>query len=231
MTANVRPPSQAENVLTELKSEILPNLVQRYPGLSFSFEGHQAEIRDSINALFVGLGFALIGIYALLAVPFKSYVQPLIIMFCIPFGIIGAVVGHILMGYSLSIMSLFGIVALSGVVVNDSLVLIDFTNRKRRSGSFARDALKAAGIQRFRPILLTTLTTFGGLSPMILETSRQARFLIPMAISLGFGIVFATLITLVLVPAMYLVLEDVLGVMAIGRTREVVNNRKSPCSP
>ncbi len=209
VTANVRPPSQAENVLSELRSDILPNLVKRYPGLTYSFEGHQAEIRDSIRALLMGLGMALIGIYALLAVPFKSYVQPLIIMFCIPFGIIGAVVGHVLMGYSLSVISLFGIVALSGVVVNDSLVLIDFANRKRRSGLGPVAALKAAGVQRFRPILLTTLTTFGGLSPMILETSRQARFLVPMAISLGFGILFATLITLVMVPALYLVFEDV----------------------
>jgi multidrug efflux pump subunit AcrB len=135
-------------------------------------------------------------------------------MVSIPFGIVGAVIGHILMGYSLSLMSLFGIVALSGVVVNDSLVLIDFANRERREHEVnAHDAVLTAGVARFRPIILTTLTTFGGLAPMIFETSRQARFLIPMAISLGFGIVFATLITLVLVPSLYMVVVDAIEVM------------------
>jgi len=208
VTADVRPPSQTEMVQTALRKEIVPQLMRNHPGLSYSFEGRQAEIRDSVSSLLTGLGLSLMCIYALLAIPFKSYLQPLIIMFCIPFGIIGAVVGHVIMGYSLSVMSLFGIVALTGVVVNDSLVLIDFANRRRRKGVDALRAVRDAGIQRFRPILLTTLTTFGGLSPMILETSRQARFLIPMALSLGFGILFASFITLVMVPALYLLLED-----------------------
>ncbi len=210
VTANVRPPSRSENIRQALASDILPGLVSRYPGLSYSFEGHQAEIRNSVRAMITGLGMALICIYVLLAIPFKSYVQPVIIMFSIPFGVIGAVIGHLLMGYSLSVMSLFGVVALSGVVVNDSLILINFANRKRREGAGVVEAIRVAGVQRFRPILLTTLTTFGGLSPMILETSRQARFMIPMAISLGFGIIFATFITLVMVPALYLVLEDLI---------------------
>jgi multidrug efflux pump subunit AcrB len=209
VTANVRPPPKAENVKNALKAEILPQLSNRFPGLSYSFKGRQADIQESVRALLMGLGFALLGVYAMLAIPFKSYSQPMIIMFCIPFGMIGAVVGHLIMGYSLSVMSLFGIVALSGVVVNDSLILIDFANRKRRSGQATIDAVREAGIQRFRPILLTTLTTFGGLAPMILETSRQARFLIPMAISLGFGILFATFITLVMVPSLYMSLEDI----------------------
>ena len=145
----------------------------------------------------------------MLAIPMNSYIQPLIIMMAIPFGIIGAVIGHLLMGYSLSVISIFGLVALSGVVVNDSLVLIDFANRKQRAGNTASTAVQEAAAQRFRPILLTTLTTFGGLAPMIFETSRQARFLIPMAISLGYGILFATLITLVLVPALYMIVEDI----------------------
>ena len=220
VTANVRPPSQSENIRQVLIADILPDLVRRYPGLAYSFEGKQAEIRDSVNALITGLGLALICIFALLAIPFKSYIQPLIIMFCIPFGIIGAVIGHVLMGYSLSVMSLFGIVALSGVVVNDSLVFIDFVNRKRRNGCSAVKALRAAGVQRFRPILLTTLTTFGGLAPIILETSRQARFMIPMAISLGFGILFATFITLVMVPSLYLVMEDVTRLLG-GRRQDL----------
>ncbi|MFO7717510.1 MAG: efflux RND transporter permease subunit [Thermodesulfobacteriota bacterium] len=209
VTANVQPRSKTERLVQELKADVLPQLTQRYQGLSFSFEGRQADIRESMTALVYGLLLALLGIYAMLAVPFKSYLQPLIIMTCIPFGLVGAVLGHLIMGYSLSVMSMFGVVALSGVVVNDSLVLIDFANRRRRNGMCAVYAVLDAAQQRFRPILLTTLTTFGGLAPMIWETSMQARFLIPMAISLGYGIVFATLIILLLVPCLYLILEDV----------------------
>ena len=209
VTANVRPPSQTENILKDMKKEILPELVKNYPGLSYSFKGKQSDIRESITALFKGLIMALLCIFVLLAIPFKSYFQPFIIMFCIPFGIIGAIAGHIIMGYSLSIMSLFGLLAMTGVVVNDSLVLIDFANRQYRKGIPAMQAVHLAGIQRFRPILLTTLTTCGGLAPIITESSRQARFLIPMAISLGFGILFATFITLVMVPSLYLILEDI----------------------
>ncbi|WP_419660412.1 MdtB3: multidrug resistance protein, AcrB/AcrD/AcrF family [Desulfosarcina variabilis str. Montpellier] len=209
VTANVTPPAQAENVMRELRATILPDLVGRYPGLAYSYEGHQAHIRESLGSLVTGSLLALFGIYALLAIPFRSYSQPLIIMFSIPFGIIGAILGHILMGYALSLNSIFGVVALSGVVVNDSLVLIDLANRNVKSGMGHKDAVHAAGIQRFRPILLTTVTTFGGLMPMITETSFQARMMIPMAISLGFGVVFATLITLVMVPSLYLIVEDV----------------------
>ncbi|MDK2956639.1 MAG: hypothetical protein PWQ57_2135 [Desulfovibrionales bacterium] len=208
VTANVEPPEQAEQVLASLVADALPRLTAKYPGLSYSFEGHQADMRDSVQSLMTGLLLSLLGIYALLAVPFKSYIQPLIIMFCIPFGIVGAVFGHLLLGYSLSLMSLFGLVALSGVVINDSLVLIDFANRRRKDVS-AREAVEEAGAQRFRAIMLTTATTFGGLAPMIFETSRQARFLIPMALSLGFGILFTTVVTLVLVPSLYVILEDV----------------------
>lgn len=209
VTADVQPASQSGQIKTALKADALPQLGESYPGLTFSFEGKQADMAESMTSLYQGLGLALLMIYGLLAIPFRSYVQPAIIMFSIPFGIVGAVIGHLLLGYSLSVMSMFGVVALSGVVVNDSLVLIDFANRKRHSGSAAMTAVVEAGILRFRPILLTTLTTFCGLMPMIFETSRQARFLIPMAISLGFGILFATLIALLLVPCLYLIVEDV----------------------
>jgi multidrug efflux pump subunit AcrB len=155
-------------------------------------------------------------IFAMLAIPLNSYIQPLIIMAAIPFGMVGAVIGHLIMGYSLSVLSMFGVVALSGVVVNDSLVLVDSANRKERSGISRRDAIHQAGIHRFRPVILTTLTTFGGLSPMIFETSRQARFLIPMALSLGYGILFATLITLVLVPSFYLIIDDIQQLIRMG---------------
>ena len=143
-----------------------------------------------------------------MAIPFKSYLQPLMVMSAIPFGVVGAIWGHVLMGQAISVLSLIGIVALAGVVVNDSLVMVDFVNRKRREGMALHEAVHEAGVQRFRPILLTSLTTFAGLTPILMERSLQAKFLIPMAVSLGFGVVFATFITLMLVPANYMVLED-----------------------
>ncbi len=213
VTADVTPRSQAGQILDSIKAEILPELQQKYPGLAYSFEGRQADQKESMQSLFRGLLMAMIVIYAMLAIPLNSYIQPLIIMIAIPFGIVGALIGHLIMGYSLSILSMFGVVALSGVVVNDSLVLIDFANRRRRTGMTPLEAIQASGLHRFRPIILTTLTTFGGLAPMIFETSRQARFLIPMALSLGFGVVFATLITLILVPSFYMAIEDVKGLL------------------
>ena len=218
VSADVKPRSQADQVLQSLKADTLPALQQKYPGLTYSFEGRQADRRESMRSLMLGLLMALIIIYAMLAVPFNSFIQPIIIMMSIPFGIVGAVIGHLIMGYSLSVMSMFGVVALSGVVINDALVLIDFANRKRQAGMNKHDAIHGAGIHRFRPIMLTTLTTFGGLTPMIFETSRQARFLIPMAVSLGFGIVFATLITLLLVPSLYLIVEDLRRLFKAGKT-------------
>ena len=209
VSSDITPRSKAGEVLDDLKSNILPRLMQKYPGLLYSFEGQQAEIRDSIASLKFTSILALMVIYAMLAIPFRSFVQPLIIMMSIPFGIVGAFIGHLIMGYDLCILSLFGIVALSGVVVNDSLVMIDFANRRRRQGRMSHSrAIHSAAIQRFRPILLTTLTTFGGLAPMIFEKSLQARFLIPMAISLGFGLLFATFITLVMIPSLYMIIED-----------------------
>ena len=196
-------------IMKDLEAAVMPDLMQEFTGLSWKFEGKQADMAESMSTLVVGLLLALFCIFALLAIPFNNYYQPLVIMCCIPFGLVGAVAGHIIMGYNLSLMSLFGIVALSGVVVNDSLVLIDFANRRQREeGKSPREAVQLAGIARFRAIILTTLTTFGGLAPMILETSRQARFMIPMAISLGFGILFATIVVLILVPCFYVILED-----------------------
>ena len=160
-----------------------------------------------------GFILSMAAIYFLLAIPFRSYLQPLIVMLAIPFGVVGAVLGHLIMGYSLSLMSMMGMVALAGVVVNDSLVLVDYANRQRLEGHSAFASVSAASTRRFRPVILTTLTTFGGLAPMIFETSRQARFLIPMALSLGFGILFATFITLLLVPSLYLMLEDAIATL------------------
>ena len=217
VTADVIPQKDSDAVLNSVIADTIPILQERYPGLSYSLEGKQADMRDSMSVLYVGFALALLGIYAMLAIPFKSYIQPLIIMISIPFGVVGAVIGHLIMGYSLSLISMMGIVALAGVVVNDSLVFIDFANRKRREGLSVFDSVTEAGVRRFRPIMLTTLTTFCGLAPMIFETSMQARFMIPMAISLGYGILFATLITLVLVPSLYTIVDDV--VRTSQRTR------------
>ncbi len=208
VTANVDPAKESENVLTAVLANQMPVLRDRHPGLSYGLRGRQQDLREGMRSLRIGFIVAVIAIYMLLAIPFKSYVQPLIVMISIPFGIVGAVIGHWIMGYSLSMMSMMGIVALSGVVVNDSLVLINFANQRRAAGMVGYQAVWSAGVRRFRPIFLTTMTTFGGLAPMIWETSRQARFMIPMAISLGFGILFATGITLLLVPSLYLIMED-----------------------
>ena len=211
VTADVEPKKATSQVLATMKAETLPQLVLDYPGLTYDFGGQQADMRESMASLMGSFVIALIVIYALLAIPFRSYIQPAIVMAASPFGLVGAVIGHMIMGYSLSIISMMGLVALAGVVVNDSLVMIVYANGLRSQGSSAFEAIQQAGIRRFRPILLTTITTFGGLAPMIFETSRQARFMIPMAISLGYGILFATLITLLLVPSLYLIVEDVRG--------------------
>ncbi len=210
VTANVTPKSKAGEILNDLKITELPRLLAQYPGLHYSFEGQEAEMAESMGSLKLSFVFAVLGIYVLLALPFQSYVMPLIVIASIPFGIIGAILGHLLMGYDLSIISVLGMVALSGVVINDALVLIDHATSLRQQGvGMPAKIIRLAAIQRFRPIILTTLTTFGGLMPMILETSRQAKILIPMAISIGFGILFATLITLILIPSLYLAVDDI----------------------
>ena len=207
---NVEPKRETTRVLNVIQNEILPQLQADYPGITWTFQGSQAEMRESTEVLWGGFILAMLVIYALLAIAFGSYVQPLIVMTAIPFGIVGAVIGHILLGYDLSLISLMGVIALSGVVVNDSLIMVDYANRQRADMS-AFQAIHQAGLRRFRPIILTTMTTFGGLTPIILETSRQAYYLIPMAISLGFGIIFSTSIILVITPCLYMVLEDIVG--------------------
>jgi multidrug efflux pump subunit AcrB len=207
---DAEPPSAVSRLVEAAQTEVLPQLRADFPGTTWTFEGNEAEMRESTASLYGGFALALFVIYALLAVALGSYAQPMIVMGAIPFGLVGAVLGHLLLGYDLSLVSTMGIVALSGVVLNDSLIMIDYANKQRAHSSLF-DAVCDAGVRRFRPILLTTLTTFGGLTPIILETSAQARQLIPMAISLGFGIVFATAIILLIVPCLYLVFEDVKG--------------------
>ncbi len=195
--------------LPEPEIGALVQIERDFPGVRYTFEGEQKDQAQSIAEMGSKALFAMLGMYVLMAIPLRSYVQPLIVMSVIPFGLVGAVIGHIIMDFNFSIMSMCGIVALAGVVVNDSLVLVEYVNRKRAAGHSLHDAAWEAGAARFRPILLTSLTTFAGLTPMLLETDVQARFLIPMAVSLSFGILFATFITLFLVPCIYLMMEDI----------------------
>lgn len=209
--ADVIPRSKVGDITNDLKMTEIPRLQKKYAGLEISFEGRQADMVESMSSLKTNFIFAMFVVYLLLAIPFKSYTLPFIVMVSIPFSVIGAVIGHVIMGYDLSVLSLFGIVALAGVVVNDSLILIDHAIFLRNTSpeKTAREIILKAVTQRFRQIVLTTLTTFGGLAPMIMETSRQAKTLIPMAISIGFGSIFATLITLILIPSLYVVIDDV----------------------
>src|SRR5690606_4306950 len=206
---DVGPSNAVSRVLESVNTEVLPSLRADYPGLTWTFEGSQADMRESTSSLYGTFSIALLLIYALLAFAFSNYIQPLIVMSAIPFGIVGAVIGHIILGYDLSLVSLMGMIALAGVVVNDSLIMVDYANGLRKEGYSIYESIQQAGLRRFRPIMLTTFTTFGGLVPIIFETSSQAFHLIPMAISLGFGIVFATSIILVIVPCLYVVLEDI----------------------
>jgi len=209
----------ATEVLTDLRDKALPAILADYPGVSYTFEGEQREQADTMAGLVRGFLFALIAIYALMAIPFRSYIQPLIVMSIIPFGMVGAVWGHVIMGQNLTILSMFGLVALTGVVVNDSIVLVHYVNRRRAEHGDLLRAVYEAGLARFRPIILTSLTTFAGLTPLLLEKSVQAKFLIPMAISLGFGVIFSTVTTLIIVPSVYIILEDVkrLAMRILGR--------------
>ncbi|MEC8284817.1 MAG: efflux RND transporter permease subunit, partial [SAR324 cluster bacterium] len=198
--------------LEAIKSDLeifLQETTRFYPNVKYSLEGEAREQRDSFNTLIFGLSGVLFAIYALLAIPFRSYLQPLIVMTAIPFGAIGAVIGHWIMDLDLTIMSLMGMLALTGVVVNSSLVLVDYINRQQREeGMSVQEAIKVAGVARFRPVLLTSLTTFAGLTPIIFDKSTQAQFLIPMAVSLGYGVLFATFTTLIIIPVNYLILHD-----------------------
>ncbi len=195
--------------ITKSLTVFLDDLMVDYPGLNYSFEGEAEDARENQRTTIVGGMLLLFGIYTMLAIPFRSYIQPLIVMSVIPFGLIGGVLGHMIEGLSLSMLSYFGMLALTGVVVNDSLVLVDYINRRTREGMSVFQAANMGGAARFRAIMLTSFTTFAGLYPLIKLESTQAQFLIPMAVSLGYGVLFATFITLFLVPINYLILHDI----------------------
>ncbi|WP_220732357.1 efflux RND transporter permease subunit [Shewanella morhuae] len=203
---NIVEPSK---VVQEIQQDYLPQLQAKYPKIQTALDGGSLDEQNAMGGLLQGFFFALFTIYALMAIPLKSYSQPLIIMSVIPFGIIGALFGHLIQGLAMSVLSLCGIVALAGVVVNDSLILVDFVNRARKQGQSVRQAAVDSGCYRFRAIILTSLTTFVGLVPIILERSLQAQIVIPMATSLAFGILFSTVVTLILVPLLYIILDDI----------------------
>jgi len=205
-------------LIREISEDFMPELLSRYAGVSFGLEGASQEQQEFLRNLTIASIAALFLIYALIAIPLHSYGQPLVIMSAIPFGLIGAVIGHVVMGKAISMFSLFGLVALAGVVVNDSLIMVDFINKARQDGLPLRQAVIDSGTLRFRAIILTSLTTAAGLMPIMLETSVQAQYVIPMAISLSFGILFATAITLFLIPALYMLQID-----GFARTRKIVN--------
>jgi len=204
--------ANSNEIVRNLEDNFIPKLLKEYPYVSYSLEGEQKQQNENLESLSNNYLLALILVYILLAIPFRSYIQPLVVMSAIPFGIIGAIIGHLLLGMNFTILSTIGIVALSGVVVNDSLVLVDFINRYHKKGYSIQDAAIESGQARFRPILLTSITTFVGLTPLLLEKSLQAQFLIPMAVSLGFGVLFSTFITLILVPN---------GVIIVDKLREI----------
>jgi multidrug efflux pump subunit AcrB len=209
---------ESRKVVTEMNDIHLPEILADFPSVQYGVEGASKDQADFLSQLGLAAMGALFLIYGLIAIPTKSYSQPLVIMAVIPFGIIGAIIGHWLLGRTINMMSMFGFIALTGVVVNDSLIMVDFINKAKGSGMKMMDIVSQAGTQRFRAILLTSLTTFFGIFPLYFEQSLQAQFIIPMAISLGFGIVFATVITLFLIPALYLIKEDIANLFGRRQT-------------
>jgi multidrug efflux pump subunit AcrB len=200
--------ANANEIFNELAAHFFPQLERQYPGLLVAQQGEKKKMGESFASLKVGFPMAVLGIFIIVATMFRSYAQPFVILFTVPFGIIGAVVGHFVMGYDLSLMSIFGMVALTGVVVNDAIVLIERINENLAGGMPFFDAILHGGRRRFRAIILTSFSTVGGLAPMILETDLQAKFLIPMALALAAGVAFATVLTLVLIPSLMVILND-----------------------
>ena len=208
---------QPAQVTRQVNTTFMPQLQAKYPGISTAVTGSAREEVMAFDQILIGFAISLFGIYALMAIPLKSYVQPLIIMGVIPFGIVGAVVGHLVFDISVSSISMLGMIALSGVVVNDSLIMVDFVNKAVAQGATPSEAAIQSGAARFRAIMLTSLTTFFGLIPIALETSAHAQMVIPMAVSMAFGILFATLITLILVPTLYVIADDVRSWFGFGK--------------
>ena len=195
--------ANASRIASDLKSDVVPKLLARYPSLRFRWEGQQQETAESFNSLAIGFVVAMLAMYLLLVFEFSSYLQPLIVLAIVPFGMVGAIFGHALQGLPLTLFSMFGMVTLAGVVVNDSIVMVDFINQCIHRGMLPREAIITAGSRRLRAVFLTSVTTIAGLAPMLLEKSFQAQALIPMATSLAFGLLGSTLLVLLMVPLLY----------------------------
>ena len=202
----------AKEIVADLQAGFMPELLKKYPALRVRWEGQQEQDSESVRSLGIGLAIALLAMYVLLTMEFTSYGQPMVVMAIIPFGIVGAVIGHWVMGLPLTLFSTLGLVALTGIVVNDSIVLVDFINSAVRGGMPLQQAVLEAGARRFRPVMLTSLTTIAGLAPILTETSFQAQLVIPMAASLCFGLMTSTVLVLVLVPTFYLLYARMFGV-------------------
>lgn len=214
--------TNANEVVAQLTKTDIPELSDRYPDLRFTFQGEKKSMAESFSSLYIGYPLAMVGIFFIIATMFRSYAQPLLISMVIPFGVIGAILGHLMLGYQFTMMSIFGVVALAGVVVNDAIVLIERINENLAEGMTFQDAIIRGGARRFRAIFLTTISTVGGLAPLIMETDFQARFLIPMAISIAAGVGFATVLTLVLLPSLFMILND------LRRAAYWIKNRTLP---
>ena len=226
--------ANAKEIVGALQAEFMPDLLKRYPGLQIRWEGQQEQDTESVQSLMVGFAVAMLATFVLLTVEFTSYGQPIVVMAVIPFGIVGAIWGHAFMGLPLTLFSILGLVALTGVVVNDSIVLVDFINARIRSGTPLREAVLEAGQRRFRPVLLTSMTTVAGLLPILNETSFQAQLVIPMATSLCFGLLLSTLLVLVLVPTFYLVYATLFGTHEVRQVTSAASppdKSETPATP
>ena len=213
----------AKEIVSNLQKTFMPDLLKKYPSLRVRWEGQQEQDTESVQSLGIGLGIALIAMYVLLTMEFTSYGQPMVVMAIIPFGIVGAVIGHWIMDLPLTLFSMLGLVALTGIVVNDSIVLVDFINSAVRGGMPLDQAVLEAGGRRFRPVMLTSLTTIAGLAPILTETSFQAQLVIPMAASLCFGLMTSTVLVLVLVPTFYLIYARIFGVSVDEKSPEAIS--------
>jgi multidrug efflux pump subunit AcrB len=222
--------ANAREVIAKLKREFEPQLAEVFPAARIRWEGQQQQTQESLSSLWVGFSIALLVMYVLLVLQFRSYFQPVLILVIIPFGVIGAIFGHALMGLPMTLFSMFGLVALTGVVVNDSIVLVDFINQRVRGGMEFRQALLEAGQRRLRPIFLTSITTVAGLFPMLIERSMQAQVLIPMAVSLAFGLMMATLLVLFQIPVMYLLYLNIAIPFGVDPTEALLEDRQGEAS-
>jgi len=219
----------ANEVTGPLQTGLFKDLEKQYPDIRIVLEGDAKRSAESFGSLFIWIPITIMGMYGIIATVFRSYIQPALVLVAVPFGMVGAVLGHFVMGHMLSLLSVFGMVALAGVVVNDAIVLIERINKNIEQGMEFFEAIFQGGIRRFRAVMLTSISTIGGLLPLILETSQYAQQLIPMGISLAFGVAFATVLTLLMLPCLYTIINDLrVGLANLTGTKEIFRNTLEP---